>query len=180
MVLFHFYGTVFKAVSLFSQLWQKQLKGERICFGSQFVGGGEGTVLGCERLTLHPESGGRDGRWCSARFLPHLRGLQSMEWHHPQWVDLLTLVNSITAMPRGLSASWVTLDPVKVTILIIIQTKQQLIDRVLSLSRSKPLHQDGHGTEPDIILGEGQMSKNLNSHRADSAFPCILPKGECG
>lgn len=94
MFLFHFHGTVFKAVSLFSQLWQKQLKGERICFGSQFVGGGEGTVLGCERLTLHPESGGRDGCWCSACFLLHLPGLQSMEWHHPQWVDLLTLVNS--------------------------------------------------------------------------------------
>lgn len=30
---------------------------------------------------------------------------------------------------------------------------------------------------PDVILGEGQMSKNLKSHRADLAFPRIIPKG---
>lgn len=137
MFLFHFHGTVFKAVSLFSQLWQKQLKGERICFGSQFVGGGEGTVLGCELLTLHPESGGRDGYWCSACFILHLPGLQSFS----PW---LTLEDPHSHAQR--SISWVALDPVKVTISIIIQTKAQLIDRVLSLYRSKTLHWDGHGT----------------------------------
>lgn len=141
-------------------------------------------MLGCEQLTLHPESGGREGRWCSALFLLHLPGLQSRnDTTHSGWIfsPWLTLEDPHSHAQR--SVSWVALDPVKVTILIIIQTKPQLIDRVLSLFRSKTLHQDGHGTGcPRIQCHFRRRTNEQNSKitPSDSAFPRILPKGECG
>lgn len=65
---------------------------------------------------------------------------------HSGWIfsHRLTLEDPHSHAQR--SVSWVALDPVKVTISIFIQTKPQLIDRVLSLYRSKTLHRDGHGT----------------------------------